>query len=311
MEVSGKVAEARQYLQLCENCQFENVTTKANGRCRDCEEYMCDTCFRHHLKGKRNRNHQLIDMNDLDIAARKISEEVEKCKNHDNEAIKFYCRKHEIVGCGDCFVLEHRTCTAEYIKDISKNVQETVDFINLKRKIEKLELQNKATYETVRNYRKDGKGMQEEVLTKIRKFRADINIYLDKAEAAIISEMKQLMSDNDKLLHKIDNECAKCISKCEDLKQKLDPTVHRENVLFIQTVRSKASILEIEHELSRTAQSVCKVKGYEFVPSQHLSSIIKSSEKLGKLNISNKNEPKHDEPKKPKKPEQQETDRQT
>ncbi|XP_053387253.1 uncharacterized protein LOC123543141 [Mercenaria mercenaria] len=168
--------------------------------------------------------------------------------------------------------------------------------------------------------------MQEEVLTKIRKFRTDINIYLDKAETDIISEMKQLMSDNDKLLDKIDQECAKCTSKCEGLKQKLDPAVHRGNVLFIQSVRSKASILEIEHELSRTVQSVREFKGYEFVPSQHLSSIIKSSEKLGKLNISNINEHKHDEitnlemnvdtlafmeSKKINKPEQQETDSKT
>ncbi|XP_053387255.1 transcription intermediary factor 1-alpha-like [Mercenaria mercenaria] len=326
MEVSGKIAEARHGLKLCENCQFEKVTTKANGICRDCEEYMCDTCFRHHLKGKRNRNHELIDMNDPDIAARHISEEVEKCKHHNNEAIKFYCRKHEIIGCGDCFALEHRGCTPEYIKDISKNVQETVDFVNLKRKIELLERQNKATYETVRNNRKDCKEMQEEVLIKIRKFRTDINIYLDKAEADIISEMKLLMSDNDKLLDKLDNECARCTSKCEGLKQKLDPTVHTGDALFIQTVRSKASILEIEHKLSKTVQSVCEVKGYEFIPNQHLSSIIKSREKLGKLNIWNINEPKHDEitnlemnvdtltfdePMKPTKPVQQEIDTKT
>ncbi|XP_053386940.1 transcription intermediary factor 1-alpha-like [Mercenaria mercenaria] len=326
MEVSGKLAEAGQDLQLCEHCQFENVTTKANGICRDCEEYMCDACFRHHLKGKRNRNHELIDMNDPDIAARKSAEEVEKCKKHDDEAIRFYCRKHDIVGCGDCIILEHSTCKPEYIKDLSKNVQETEDFINLKRKIEQLELENKATYENVQKNRKDYKGMHEEVLTKIRKFRTDINIYLDKAEAAIISEMKQLMSNNDKLLDKLDTDCAKYLSEIEGLYQKLDPTVHRENVLFIQTVRSKASVLEIEHELSKTVQSVCEVKCYEFVSNQHLSSIIKSREKLGQLNISDINEPKHDEitkldmnvdtltfvePEKPKKPVQQETDTKT
>ncbi|XP_053388743.1 uncharacterized protein LOC123542649 [Mercenaria mercenaria] len=168
--------------------------------------------------------------------------------------------------------------------------------------------------------------MHEEVLTKIRKFRADINICLDKAESAIISEMKQLMSDNDRLLDKLDNEYAKCASKIEGLKQKLDPTVHRENALFIQTVRSKEMFLEIEHELSKNVQSVCEVKSSEFVPNQQLSSIIKSGGKLGKLNISNINEAKHGEitnvemnvdsltfvePERPKKPVQQETDRKT
>ncbi|XP_053388404.1 transcription intermediary factor 1-alpha-like [Mercenaria mercenaria] len=328
MEVSGKLAEARHDLKFCENCQFENVTTKANEICRECEEYMCDTCFRNHLTGKRNRNHALINMNDPDIAAKKRAEEVEKCKQHDNEAIKFYCRKHEIVGCGDCIILEHSTCKPEYIKDLSKNVQETEDFINLKRKIEQLERENKTNFENVQKNRKDCKVVHEEVLTKIRKFRTDINTYLDKAEADIISEMEQLMSDNDKLLDKLDNNCAKYLSDIEGLKQKLDPTVHRENVLFIQTVRSKASVLEIEHELSKNVQSVCQVKGYEFVPNVKLSSIIKSEEKLGKINISNINEPKQDEitnlddlmnvdtltlvePKKPKKLIQQETDNKT
>ncbi|XP_053388407.1 transcription intermediary factor 1-alpha-like [Mercenaria mercenaria] len=328
MEVSGKLAEGRESLKLCEHCQFVNITTKANGICRECEEYMCDTCFRNHLKGKRNRNHELIDMNDPDISAWKSAEDVEKCKQHDNEAIKFYCRKHEIVGCGDCIILEHSTCKPEYIKDLSKNLQETEDFIHLKRKIEQLERENKTSYENVQKNRKHCKVVHEEVLTKIRKFRTDINIYLDKAEADIISEMEQLMSDNDKLLDKLDNDCAKYLSEIEGLKQKLDPTVHRENVLFIQTVRSKASVLEIEHKLSKNVQSACELKGYKFVPYEKLSSIIKSREKLGKINISNINESKQDEfktlemnidtltlqePKKqkPRKPEQQETDSET
>ncbi|XP_053390438.1 transcription intermediary factor 1-alpha-like [Mercenaria mercenaria] len=326
MEVPGKIAEAKQDLQFCEHCQFENVTTKANGICPECEEYMCDTCFRHHLKGKGNINHELIDINELDVDAKTSAKEVEKCKQHDNEAIKFFCRKHEIVGCGDCIILDHSTCKPEYIKDLSKNVQETEDFIILNRKIEQLEREIKATYDNVQKNRNDCKGMQKEVLTTIIKFRRDINNYLDKAELAIKSEMKQLVFDNDRLLETLHRDCAKCSSAIESLKQKLEPTVNRGNVLFIQTVRSKASVLEIKHELSKTVQSICDVKGYEFVPNQHLSSIIKSSEKLGKLNISNINELKHDEitnlemnddtltflePKMLKKPVQQETDTKT
>ncbi|XP_053387676.1 uncharacterized protein LOC123542473 [Mercenaria mercenaria] len=206
---------------------------------------------------------------------------------------------------------------------IAKNVQETEDFINLKRKIEQLERNIKTNYEKVQKNRKDCNGMHEEVLTKIRKFRTYINSYLDKAETDIISEMKRFISDNKKRLDKVDNDCAKYLSAIEGLKQKPNPTVHRENVLFKQTVRSKARVLEIEQELSKTLQSVSEIKVYEFVPNQQLSSIIKSREKLGKRNISNVNEPKHDEITnlemnvdtltfvEPKKPEQQETDTKT
>jgi hypothetical protein len=48
------------------------------------------------------------------------SEDVIKCKKHDDEIIKFYCRSHNVVGCGDCIVLEHTSCKPEYIKDLAK-----------------------------------------------------------------------------------------------------------------------------------------------------------------------------------------------
>ncbi|XP_053386996.1 uncharacterized protein LOC123544260 [Mercenaria mercenaria] len=276
MEVSCTLDEASHDINFSEHCQFE--------------EYMCNACFRHHLMGKRNRNYELIDMNDPCIAARNISEEVEKCKQHNNKAIKFYCRKHESVGCGDCILSDHSTCKPEYIKDLSKNFQEIQDFIDLERKIEQLERESQANNENIKKNRKEFKGVHEEVLTEIRKFRTDINIYLDKAEATIISEMKQILSDNDKLLQNLGNNCSLNLSKIEDLKQTLDPTVHTENALFIQTVRSKAGVLEIEHELSKSIKSICEIKGYEFVPNQKLSSMIESRENLGKLNISKINE---------------------
>lgn len=46
MEVSGKKLET----ELCESCATENLSKPADGFCKDCNEFMCQKCFRHHLK---------------------------------------------------------------------------------------------------------------------------------------------------------------------------------------------------------------------------------------------------------------------
>ncbi|XP_053386841.1 E3 ubiquitin-protein ligase TRIM71-like [Mercenaria mercenaria] len=282
MEVAGKrVTEEEELIveefeKECEPCKGENVATTANGICRECEEYMCNTCFRHHLKAKQCRNHVLVDTQCLSLkVAHKSAENVEKCNRHTNEQIKFYCRTHDIVGCGECMIPDHSGCNPENIKGFAKGYEVTEDFKCLKKKLKGLSVSNDDNKIKVHENQKAIKSMYERALKDVRKFRKDVNDYLDKAEIYIINEAKDIENRNASLLTKLEQDCQLLSSKITEIEQILNKELYSDSALFIQTVNCKPLVLAIEQGVSRVQTTNC-TKEFVFVPEKqmHLRSSI-------------------------------------
>ncbi|XP_060551913.1 E3 ubiquitin-protein ligase TRIM33-like, partial [Ruditapes philippinarum] len=207
MEVTGRKLESENISVLfCEPCEVENSKTSANGACRECKEHMCATCFRHHLKSKQCRNHVLLSLEEFSSLTLDCgSEDVIKCKKHDDENIKFYCRSHDVVGCGDCIVLEHTLCKPEYIKDLAKTFADEDVHKSIVKRVEDLR-KMKSDYEQEIEKSKEEIGkMNEKALKDIREFRREINTCLDEAEANLLSEMKKKSKENTAKLEEIEN----------------------------------------------------------------------------------------------------------
>ncbi|XP_053390891.1 uncharacterized protein LOC128553740, partial [Mercenaria mercenaria] len=51
----------------------------------------------------------------------------EKCQVHKKEVIKFFCPKHEALGCNDCIVLNHRACDIDYIHKKCAEIYDRLD----------------------------------------------------------------------------------------------------------------------------------------------------------------------------------------
>ncbi|XP_053389245.1 E3 ubiquitin-protein ligase TRIM33-like [Mercenaria mercenaria] len=290
MEVAGRKLEAeednpRDERVFCEPCEVENTKTQANGSCRECKEYMCTTCFRHHLKGKMCRNHVLLPIGKLSSMSLDSSKEtVEKCEKHDNEPIKFYCRKHDIVGCGDCIVLGHATCKPEYIKDLAKTFKNGDEFKNLVKKLDMLEVYRTENAGTIKKNKDDIKLMNEKALKEIRQFRSDINIYLDKAEANILSQVKQIAAENTEMQRKLEQDVKGLTSELEEVKQKLNTQLHHGHVLFINAIKCKSKLGDIEKMNAKIKQEH-SVKRFEFIRDENIAGILEAAHQLGKLKI--------------------------
>ncbi|XP_053389902.1 E3 ubiquitin-protein ligase TRIM33-like isoform X2 [Mercenaria mercenaria] len=291
MEVTGRradkdgyEAEGKKSDKLCESCKDDNITTHADGLCRECNEFMCNTCFRHHLRARQCRKHVMVDADPTLLLLRKADENTEKCKQHLDETIKYYCRKHDIVGCGDCMIREHGACKPEFIEDLSKDFQVNKEFQTLVRKLEKMTSANKEIGLAIEDNKKELGIACETALKEIKKFRTDINSFLDKAEAYVISEVTRLKSNNENLLNKLENVCQQLSWNIDKVKQRIDAKLYQGNMLFIHTVESKPEIFNIERELARS-QSENRMLNIKFIPDKQLFDSIASDKRLGRVDV--------------------------
>ncbi|XP_060597248.1 E3 ubiquitin-protein ligase TRIM33-like [Ruditapes philippinarum] len=286
MEVAGKrldndTESAEGESSLCVSCEVENVKTLACGACRECNEKICTTCFRFHLRGKLCRNHVFLSLQEFSsLPLCSGLEDVTRCAKHDSEIIKFYCRSHDIVGCGDCIVLGHTSCKPEYINDLAKSFKDGDTYTSIAKRLEDLEKQktdceheiDKATYEC--------ENMNENALKGLRDFRTEINECLDEAEAKLLSEMKKLRKENTETKTKIEALLQSFTSELQKVKQMLDTQLYRDNALFINAVNCRSKLADIKKMHSSKHMAL---KGFKFVRNDQMSSLLKSERPVGSL----------------------------
>lgn len=46
---------------LCDPCKYDGDSKPAVGFCVDCDDFLCDTCYKYHCTPKQTRNHKLQD----------------------------------------------------------------------------------------------------------------------------------------------------------------------------------------------------------------------------------------------------------
>ena len=189
------------------------------------------------MKGKFCRNHELLSLDEFSsLTLESGPEDVTKCDKHDNEIIKFYCRSHDVVGCGDCIVLEHTTCKPEYIKDLAKTFIDGDMYKAIAKRVENLEEKEKKNGKENEKDNDELGEMYEEAEKVIRLFRAEINERLDDAEANILSNLNILKQGNTETQIEKGTRLQALSSELEKVKQMLNTHLHHGSALFINGV---------------------------------------------------------------------------
>ncbi|XP_060558713.1 E3 ubiquitin-protein ligase TRIM33-like [Ruditapes philippinarum] len=288
MEVAGKrldidTESAEGESSLCVSCEVENVKTPACGACRECNEKMCTTCFRYHLRVKLCRNHVFLSLDEFSsLSLCSGLEDVTRCEKHDNEIIKFYCRSHDIAGCGDCIVLGHTSCKPEYINDLAKSFKDGDTYKSIVKRLEDLEKQKTVCEQEIEKGKYECENMNENALKGLREFRTEINKCLDKAEARLLSEMKKLKKENTETQTKIEAVLQSFTSELQEVKQMLDTQLYRDNALFINAVNCKSKLADIEKKYEQSTKDMT-LKGFKFVCNDQMLALQESERPVGSL----------------------------
>ncbi|KAH3810576.1 hypothetical protein DPMN_138969 [Dreissena polymorpha] len=102
--------------QSCAPCKKTNISKIASVFCKDCDEYLCDTCKNPHTVYKPGK-HEIVNFQDKKSAPVIIDMNgMDKCHDHGRD-IEFFCQDHSKLCCSSC-VLIHRKC--DQVNEIAK-----------------------------------------------------------------------------------------------------------------------------------------------------------------------------------------------
>ena len=123
-----KVTEPQQV--TCDVCTVAN----ANGYCKDCNQFLCQSCHDTHKKFGAFTNHQLTNLDEVATSASQLihgkQEKAMNCSKHDR-SFKIFCEICEELICRDCTIGDHKNHDCTPIKDsYDKHCQELETSLN-------------------------------------------------------------------------------------------------------------------------------------------------------------------------------------
>ncbi|XP_045208466.2 uncharacterized protein LOC123560322 [Mercenaria mercenaria] len=195
--VNGKVSDSNgvkaiQY--FCTPCQREKKKLPAEGFCKTCNEYLCETCFRYHIRLLVSKNHVMLSKENMprkEIVPDNEDVLEEICECHDGKIVEFYCKTCDIVGCLICVTSKHENCEIVYIPEYTKELQaddlleiqnKTNDWNSLKKAREVKDIPSQYKW-TIKLY-------SENARDSIKMYRKEINETIDKLEIKLDREIK-------------------------------------------------------------------------------------------------------------------------
>ena len=117
----------------CKNGEDDEVLEPSVGYCRDCEEFLCNGCWKVHQKIKATRSHSSFKLNEDNVAKPspgKSCRSINKCLTHPSLTLKYFCSDCCIPICSECCIdfghTSHEICkldkpTAEYKTKIQQS----------------------------------------------------------------------------------------------------------------------------------------------------------------------------------------------
>ncbi|XP_053403913.1 uncharacterized protein LOC123554658 [Mercenaria mercenaria] len=276
---------------FCQPCSSDGDWMVAMGYCENCNEYLCATCLKVHRRQAVSRNHKVLEGENMPKARMSsvtLNACSELCAKHTNEIVKFYCSAHDVVGCGDCMVLDHKSCKVDRIQDISMSYFNGAEHQEQQHKVDQF-LHN--IEQVKREIQTNDKNIQQtyiKAVNDVKSFKKEILEYLDKAEADMLAELNKRKKSDEKLISDLKEHEKTLRSKIQELHEKLQLQLNQANELFVPAKEMKERITYIGDSIKDLQQN-CQFRQYEFVCSKNVKEMVASQFKLGELLVKKKN----------------------
>lgn len=121
----GALLHTRWIMVFCYLC----TTEKARVWCVECQFNLCAACEGHQKKIPSTKDHRLLTRK---RGNRRRQKDTQKCLDHPQEEIQFFCPTHDAFSCVECHTLEHGGCAMQNIPNISKKFKSSKDYKKLK-----------------------------------------------------------------------------------------------------------------------------------------------------------------------------------
>ncbi|CAH1785483.1 unnamed protein product [Owenia fusiformis] len=215
--------------QFCDICCEDGENVKAEKRCMDCDEHLCQNCTKLHLRMKSSRHHKMILLTgdvakDVKHTIAALPERSVYCEKHPQEVLKYFCKDDSCVICSTCYVTTHSGHSCSDVVEEGTNVKE---------RIAKL---LKTVESKITTYCDRVKQIQESKQNEVDDLKREISNEKEKF-------MKHVENYYDKQLTKVCELWEQTVKKIEAFGQKTDDL--KETKQFLETLEDHGHITEV------------------------------------------------------------------
>ncbi|XP_053400395.1 uncharacterized protein LOC123556353 [Mercenaria mercenaria] len=200
----------------------------------------------------------------------------EICEKHGTEVVKFFCKHHETAGCGDCMVLEHKSCEVDYIPDITEAFLKGSELSALIREISRVQSIVNFTRKDIDRAETEA---YVETVNDIRTFRKEINDYLDRME-------QQLLDKCDIVNKKMGKDFKHIAKELNVIHGNLTSQSERSTDIFVKAGKARSTLKTLEGQLSavdgRSKIEICNLKRCQII-----NDVVSNCSPLGEIEVRN------------------------
>ena len=182
----------------CEKCR----EGEAQGFCRDCGQFICQSCLTTHRKWKELQGHEISSLDEVEAVASKMATPKKvavMCPKHPTEPIKIYCDTCDELICRDCTVKAHRDHNYDLVPDAYPKHRDAIIA-----SLEPIKWQLASIAKTI--HKLDVRSTQLEEQGKECKGKVDAEI--DRLHAILEARRKELHCEIDEKVHQASKELA-------------------------------------------------------------------------------------------------------
>ncbi|XP_060553965.1 E3 ubiquitin-protein ligase TRIM45-like [Ruditapes philippinarum] len=282
---SARKSLSRQRTIFCQPCSSDGDTMVAIGYCQNCNEYLCAVCLKVHRKQAVSRNHIILDGDNMPkVTLPTVTPNAcsDICTKHENEIIKYFCMSHDAVGCGDCMIIDHKSCKVDRIQDISTEYFNGTEHQNILKKVEQFV---KDMDEIKRELQASEGNMRQaytQAIKDVKAFKKEIIDYLNKAESEMLEMINERKKKNEMLIQELQQAESSIGRNIREIQTKLQLQVNQANDLFVEAKQVKAKLDVIDENLNRLKKDI-SIDVYTFQHSSSMEQMVKACVPLGDI----------------------------
>ena len=232
--IKAMIGDVKSAKRNCTVCDPE-AKSIATAYCQMCVEYICDSCLEAHGKFLKNKDHEIISMDDINKGKVKVKR---FCHDHPQEEKLWVCTTCNCLICFRCRMLDHNDANhkLEMVTDFQKRMKDQIESLKKKagEKVKSFEKNMKMT--------KDQDAMIDlkinEVIADINKAYDDCMQQLTKKRNALIGQCNEFRNKLKMQLcdfNKLSQNELDCITSASDLVSNGMKTILEGETLAVHT----------------------------------------------------------------------------
>lgn len=215
--------------QKCELCETNNIMFK----CLNCDEMMCDTCKKSHLRSKLSKDHKMVNLKSAEIYEN--NQMGNKCPSHKKEDLLMYCNTCNCPVCRECVTsgvhLNHPMVKVEEVIDTKQK-----QLSNIIRQTNKKSKRYKDVIKTITQNKLE---FSESITKKIKEVKANnsqLKSRLDKMESELIQQLQSIDKENKKAMTDLEQRLQEEMSDINQLIEQCERKQKERNIEMVKFV---------------------------------------------------------------------------